>query len=133
MTRNLLISSVLTLLAAAGGCRDERPGPSTAAPKTSVGFKAYVDPVTGEPVKKEGLERPDDAMPPLELDATHMTSDRGLREIASPEPGGGISVDLEGRFRVPLEASAAPEQRPSIRHREAPETPRADTIFAPGP
>ena len=128
MTKNLLISSVLTLLAAAGGCRDERPGPSTAA-----GFRAYVDPVTGGPVKKEGLERPDDAMPPLELDATHMTSDRGLREIASPEPGGGISVDLEGRFRVPLEASAAPEQRPSIRHREAPETHRADTIFAPGP
>lgn len=114
MTRNLLISSILTLLAAAGGCRDERPGPSTAA-----GFKAYVDPVTGE-----GLARPEDAMPPLELDATHVTSDRGLREIASPEPGGGISVDLEGRFRVPLEASAAPEQRPSIRHREAPETPR---------
>jgi hypothetical protein len=124
MTRNLLISSVLTLLAATGGCRDERPGPSTAAPKTSVGFKAYVDPVTGGPVKKEGLERPDDAMPPLELDATHMTSDRALREIASPEPGGGISVDLEGRFRVPLEATVTPDGRPSIRHRDAPETPR---------
>ncbi len=95
----------------------------------SAGFKAYVDPVTGGPVPGgpitgEGSARPDDAMPPLELDATHTTSSRGLREIASPEPGGGVSVDLQGRFRAPLEATLAPERRPSIRHRDAPETPR---------
>ena len=85
----------------------------------SAGFKAYVDPVTGGPVPGgpitgEGSARPDDAMPPLELDATHTTSSRGLREIASPEPGGGVSVDLQGRFRAPLEATLAPERRPSI-------------------
>ena len=132
MTRTLLICSVLSLLAAAGGCGEDRPGPSNApqAPEISAGFKAYVDPVTGEPVThppnetKDGLERPDDAMPPLELDASHATSDHGLREIASPEPGGGVSVDLQGRFRVPLEATVTPGQRPSIRHRDAPETPR---------
>jgi hypothetical protein len=115
MTRTLLIS-VLSVVTAASGCEEDRPGPSTAP---QAGFKAYVDPVTGET-----LERPDDAMPPLELDATHATSDRGLREIASPDPGGGVSVDLEGRFRVPLEATVTPAQRPSIRHRDAPETPR---------
>ena len=125
MSRTLLIS-VLSVLTAAGGCGEDRPGPSTApqAPKISAGFKAYVDPVTGGPVTGEGLARPDDAMPPLEPDATHATSARGLREIASPEPGGGVSVDLQGRFRVPLEATLAPERRPSIRHRDAPETPR---------
>jgi hypothetical protein len=115
MTRTLLIS-VLSVVTATGWCGEDRPGPSTGP---QAGFKAYVDPVTGE-----GLARPDDAMPPLELDASHSTSDRGLREIASPEPGAGVSVDLEGRFRVPLEATVAPEQRPSIRHRDAPETPR---------
>jgi len=125
-TLTLLTFSVVSVLPAAGGCGEDRPGPSTApqAPKISAGFKAYVDPVTGGPVTGEGLARPDDAMPPLELDATHTTSAHGLREIASPEPGGGISVDLQGRFRVPLEATLAPERRPSIRHRDAPETPR---------
>ena len=125
MSRTLLIS-VLSVFTAAGGCGEDRPRPSTApqAPKVSAGFKAYVDPVTGGPATGEGLDRPDDAMPPLELDATHATSARGLREIASPEPGGGISVDLQGRFRIPLEATLAPERRPSIRHRDAPETPR---------
>lgn len=125
MTRTLLIS-VLSVVMAAGGCGGDRPGPSTApqAPKISAGFKAYVDPITGGRVTGERLARPDDAMPPLELDATHATSDRGLREIASPEPGDGVSVDLEGRFRVPLEATVAPERPPSIRHRDAPETPR---------
>ncbi|MDQ3776921.1 MAG: hypothetical protein M3461_22520 [Pseudomonadota bacterium] len=116
MTRTLLIFVVLSILTATGWCGEDRPGLSNAP---QAGFKAYVDPVTGET-----LEHPDDAMPPLELDATHSTSARGLREIVSPEPGGGVSVDLEGRFRVPLEAAVAPEQRPSIRHRDAPETPR---------
>jgi hypothetical protein len=121
MTRTLLICSVLSLFTAAGGYGEDRPGPSNAAqaPKISAGFKAYVDPVTGET-----LERPHDATPPLELDASHATSDHGLREIASPEPGGGVSVDLQGRFRVPLEATVTPGRRPSIRHRDAPETPR---------
>jgi hypothetical protein len=123
MTRTLLIliGSVLSVLTAAGWCGEDRPGPSNApqAPKISAGFKAYVDPVTGET-----LERPDDAMPPLELDASHATSDHGLREIASPEPGGGVSVDLQGRFRAPLEATVTPGHRPLIRHRDAPQTPR---------
>jgi len=125
MSRTLLTFSVVSVLTAAA-CGEDRPGPSTApqAPKISAGFKAYVDPVTGGPVTGEGLERPTDTIPPLELDATHATSARGLREIASPEPGDGVSVDLEGRFRIPLEATLAPERRPSIRHREAPETPR---------
>jgi hypothetical protein len=114
MTNALLIFSVLSVLTAAGWCGEDRPGPSNAP---QAGFKAYVDPVTGE-----NLERPDDAMPPLELDASHATSDHGLREIVSPEPGGGVSVDLQGRFRVPLEATVTPGQRPSIRHRDAPET-----------
>jgi len=93
------------------------------APRISAGFKAYVDPVTGGPVTGEGLARPDDAMPSLEPDPSHATSARGLREIASPEPGGGVSVDLQGRFRVPLEATLARERRPSIRHRDAPAVP----------
>jgi len=120
MTRTLLSFSVVSVLTAAGGCGEDRPGPSTAprAPEISAGFKAYVDPVTGET-----LERPHEMAPALELDATHATSDRGLREIVSPEPGGGVSVDLQGRFRVPLEATLAPERRPSIRHRDAPAVP----------
>jgi hypothetical protein len=126
MTRTLLIFSVLSVITAAGGCEEDRPGPSTGpqTPKISAGFKAYVDPVTGGRVTGEGVARPDDAMPTLELDATHSTSARGLREIVSPEPGGGVSVDLEGRFRVPLKATVTPEQRPSIQHRDAPEAPR---------
>ncbi|MBA2592425.1 MAG: hypothetical protein H0U97_09305 [Gammaproteobacteria bacterium] len=121
MTRTVLIFCVLSVVTAAGGCGEGRPEPSNApqAPKISAGFKAYVDPVTGET-----LERPHEMAPALELDAMHTTSDRGLREIVSPEPGGGVSVDLEGRFRVPLEATVTPDRRPSIRHRDVPEAPR---------
>jgi hypothetical protein len=127
MTRTQLIFSVLSVVTAAGWCGENGPGPMTTpqAPHISAGFKAYVDPVTGGRVTGEGVPRPDDAMPPLELDATHATSARGLREIVSPEPGGGVSVDLEGRFRIPLEATATPDARPSIRHRDAPDTPRS--------
>ncbi|MGH8562822.1 MAG: hypothetical protein ACREXW_01540 [Gammaproteobacteria bacterium] len=119
MTRTLLICSVLSVLTAAGGCGEDRPGSAPQAPKISAGFKAYVDPVTGET-----LERPHEMAPALELDDTHATSARGLHEIVSPEPGGGVSVDLEGRFQVPLEATVTPDGRPSIRHRDAPAAPR---------
>ncbi|MGH8568229.1 MAG: hypothetical protein ACREXU_09460 [Gammaproteobacteria bacterium] len=116
MTRTLMVSA-LSLLAAAGWCGEDMQRPAT-TPQT--GLKAYVDPVTGET-----LERPHEMAPALEPDATHATSARGLREIVSPEPGGGVSVDLEGRFRVPLEATITPDGRPSIRHGDTPAvTPR---------
>ncbi|MGQ0595178.1 MAG: hypothetical protein ACT4QB_21830 [Gammaproteobacteria bacterium] len=111
MTRTLM-ASILSLLAAAGWCGED---PVKPAQTPRAGLKMHVDPVTGE-----RLEHPNETMPPLELEVPHATSSRGLREVESPEPGGGVSVDLEGRFQVPLEATVGPQSGPAIRHREAP-------------
>lgn len=106
------MASVLSLLAAAGWCGED---PEKPAATPQMGLKAYADPVTGEP-----LEHPYETMPPPEPEVPNATSSRGLREVESPEAGGGVSVDLEGRFQVPLEATVGPEPGPVIRHREAP-------------
>jgi hypothetical protein len=106
-----LTFAVLSLLAAAARCEDGTGGSATAG----TGLKAYVDPTTGE-----SLNSPREPMPSLQV--PHDDSARGLREIASPDPDGGVSVDLEGRFQSPLEATVRPDGTPSIRH--VPATPR---------
>jgi hypothetical protein len=50
---------------------------------------------------------PDDAL---------STSSEGLVETLSPVPGGGVKVDLQGRFRSPLIATQDAEGKITIQH-----------------
>jgi hypothetical protein len=76
-------------------------------------MRIYRDPVTGE-VGEPPAEAP--AQGPLPPDEALSTSSEGLVETLSPAPGGGVMVDLQGRFRSPLIATRDAEGKVTIRH-----------------
>jgi predicted RecA/RadA family phage recombinase len=78
------------------------PGPA-AAPGAAQGFKVYKDPVTGEFTAPPSEQ----ATPSLKVPAAPTAE--GLVEQPSPVPGGGVSLDLEGRFESVVTATKAPD------------------------
>lgn len=72
-----------------------------AAPEGAAGLRVYVDPQTGA-IRRE----PAPGTVPLPLSPQEQrafsTSHEGLVEVPNPGPGGGVKVDLQGRFRSPL-------------------------------
>lgn len=74
------------------------------------GFRAYVDPETGQLI-----EPPEEA--PAEPTAPALsTSDEGLVAVPSPVPGGGNMVNLQGRFRSPLTATVGADGKVRMQH-----------------
>lgn len=74
----------------------------------------HIDPKTGEIITPpasalsgQGPRQPVDASkkPPAEL-----------RETLSPVPGGGVMIDLQGRFRSPLVATQGADGKVSVEH-----------------
>lgn len=96
-------------LGQAGTAATKRPSGPAGAEERSAGMRVYIDPVTGE-----------FAEPPAGAahapSAASSTSDAGLVEIPSPVPGGGVMVDLQGRFRRPLVATIDADGKMTIRH-----------------
>lgn len=90
----LFILSLVALVFAMPGNdrRDDTAAPPAVTPQAS-GYVVHVDPATGEFVDKGGTS--------LELDKSTWNnmndSSEGLQEV--PAPGGGMMVDLQGRFR----------------------------------
>ena len=76
---------------------------NTAAPKGSGAQKAYLDPETGDLVPPPKHEAPDRSE--SKSAAAKDGSDEKMAEKESPVPGGGVMVDLKGRFRKPSSAS----------------------------
>jgi len=86
---------------------------SAGAVEGAAGMRIYRDPVTGELVDPPA-EAPDQvSLPP---DDALSTSSEGLMETPSPVPGGGVMVDLQGRFRSPLVATQDAEGKIKIQH-----------------
>ena len=83
----------------------------TADQQGASGFRAYVDPETGELI-----EPPDDAPVEEPPAAAFSTSHEGLVETPSPVPGGGVMVDLKGRFRSPLTATVGADGKVRMQH-----------------
>ncbi len=79
------------------------PGPASAA-----GSRIHVDPQTGKripvPSSGEGVELP--------ADPAFSTSHSGL--VERPAPGGGVMVDLQGRFRSAATATVGPDGTPHV-------------------
>jgi hypothetical protein len=90
--------------------RDEQPA---GAVEGAAGMRIYRDPVTGE-LGDAPAEAP--AQVPLPPDDALSTSSEGLVETPSPAPGGGVMVDLQGRFRSPLIATQDAEGKITIQH-----------------
>jgi hypothetical protein len=65
------------------------------------GVMIYVDPKTGQLLKEPAPGTAPLAVSPA-LDNARSTSHQGLVEVPSPVPGGGVEVDLQGRFQSPL-------------------------------
>ncbi len=89
-------------------------GQVAAAPQGSPGLRVYVDPVTGEfGAPPPWAARPDEALAPQ---AAYSTSHEGLVETPSPVPGGGVMVDLQGRFRNPVTLMLDADGRTKMQH-----------------
>jgi hypothetical protein len=79
------------------------------------GMKIYIDPKTGNFSDPSSQQLPTEAQ--KSLDASRESSPPELRQAPSPRPGGGVMIDLRGRFHSPLTATRKPDGKLSIEHR----------------
>jgi hypothetical protein len=101
----------IALIAAAAGF-EVRAEPVTiaqvtvpnAASEGGAGMKVYTDPKTGAIIPEPAPDSETLVLPP-QLQESFSTSSEGLVQIPSPEPGGGVKLDLQGRFQSPLIAT----------------------------
>lgn len=68
------------------------------------GMVVYVDPRTGK-LSSEPAPGSTPLVLPPETQSALSTSGEGLTQTPSPVPGGGIMIDLQGRFQSPLIAT----------------------------
>jgi len=82
-----------------------------AAPAGAVGLTIYKDPVTGRlmPVPPDKLRE----LLAVDLRRATSTSHEGLVETAAP--GGGVMIDLRGRFQDAMEAEVGPDGKVTTR------------------
>ena len=87
----LLVGVVVAAVAIWGesGQSDDQPVDPVASPS----MVAHIDPETGELIAGPASGQPG------EIGDTVKQSDAGLVEELSPVPGGGVMVDLQGRFQ----------------------------------
>lgn len=83
------------------------PADGAAAPAARAGQMIYVDPQTGA-----RTAAPPGAAAALPDNPALSTSHEGL--IEEPAPGGGVTVNLQGRFRSAAEATADPDGKASV-------------------
>jgi len=93
----------------------EKHGEKTArTPEGAAGMRVDIDPNTGE------IQEPPAGAPAAgmteSLEKASSTSSEGLVETPSPVPGGGVILDLQGRFRSPLVATQGADGKISIDH-----------------
>jgi hypothetical protein len=103
-----------SIAAASKGGDAETSGVTEGTP----GMKVYIDPKTGEFTKPPAGVSPGEAAAPLK-DAL-STSSEGLEATPSPVPGGGVMIDLKGRFRTPSTATRDAEGKLTIEHQRKP-------------
>jgi hypothetical protein len=88
--------------------------PSARTPAGATGMKIHIDPQTGqlttEPAGPVPLQ-----LSPAEENA-FSTSHQGLAESLSPVPGGGVIVNLQGRFQSPVFATVDASGKVTIQH-----------------
>lgn len=84
-------------------------------PGAASGMRVYVDPQTGG-----FLKEPAPGHVPLELSPRLQdalsTSHEGLVETPSPVPGGGVKLDLKGRFQSPAFGTIGADGKVRIQH-----------------
>ena len=86
---------------------------AASTPEGSAGMRVYRDPKTGRFEVPPADASAAEALPPSPASST---SHEGLVETPSPVPGGGILIDLQGRFRSSLKATIDPNGHLTIEH-----------------
>ncbi len=78
-------------------------------------MKVYMDPKTGAL-----LDHPAPGTQPLELSPQEQnalsTSHQGLVEVPSSVPGGGVKLDLQGRFQSPMVGAVDTNGKVKVEH-----------------
>lgn len=97
--------------ASSGGESVEKKGTES---KKAPGMKIYIDPKTGDLSNSPAQPPVAELQRSLEV-SKESTSE--LRQVPSPRPGGGIMIDLKGRFRHPLTATRKADGKVTIEHR----------------
>jgi len=84
-------------------------------PSGTAGWKVYVDPQTG--VIRDG-PAPGTVPPPSSPQEQNAssTSSEGLVQVPSPVPGGGVGMDLQGRFQSRLIGTIGADGKVKIHH-----------------
>ena len=72
-----------------------------AVPEVASGMRVHIDPKTGAILREPAPGTVPLQLTPQEQNAL-STSHQGLVEVPSSLPGGGVKVDLQGRFQSPL-------------------------------
>ena len=75
----------------------------------------HVDPQTGLIVNAPAPGAVPLPLPPDVVNAL-SSSHQGLVEVSSPLPGGGVQIDLQGRFRSPVFATIDSTGKPRLLH-----------------
>lgn len=74
---------------------------TSAVPEGTSGMMIYIDPETGAFLNEPAPGHEPFQLTP-QLQNAFSTSDSGLVEVPSSVPGGGVMLDLQGRFQSPL-------------------------------
>jgi hypothetical protein len=87
---------------------ETRP-PAAGATEKAPGMIIHIDPNTGEILSKPPAT-------PLPADKSTAGTQKELREVPSPVPGGGVMIEIDDRFKTPLKATVEPDGKVTIRH-----------------
>lgn len=85
-----------------------------APPGTTTAQRATIDPETGEFVSTPEHETPA-ASESIQPSAFSIRSET-MEEESSPVPGGGVMIDLKGRFKSPVRATIEASGKTTIEH-----------------
>jgi hypothetical protein len=114
LPRLMAFAAVASSAVAIGSsCAGEAPG---APPEGASAQRVHIDPATGTFI--DTPPRPvDSTRRPLSVEPdTVQDSHDGLVEVPNPVPGGGVVIDLRGRFQHPLRATRGTDEKIYIEH-----------------
>jgi hypothetical protein len=98
-----------------GASGSYQPAEKPAAVSSTPGMMVYIDPRTGALLPGPTSDTIPLQLPP-EMQNALSTSDQGLVEVQSSEPGGGVKVYLHGRFQSPLFAITDANGKVKMQH-----------------
>lgn len=86
--------------------------------RAGIAQRATIDPQTGEFVSPPEHQTPaaSKSIQPSALSISAETPAETMEEAPSPVPGGGVMIDLKGRFQSPVSATVEANGKTTIEH-----------------